>query len=137
MLKPENKEKLAKILKYHVVAGNVHRSTLASGKVETISGDSITIESKDGTVKIDAATVTTANIIANNGIIHVIDKVLIREEDESVPATASPSTSPSASPSKASAASIYETASGIDTFSTLSKCVTSFNDALLIAENEH
>jgi len=111
LLKPENKDKLINILKHHVVAKNVHSTALKNGNVVTLSEDSIVIKI-DGTVKINDATVTTPDIIGSNGIVHVIDKVLLPKEDETTekPSTSSPSkqsektekpsTSPSMSPSK-------------------------------------
>jgi uncharacterized surface protein with fasciclin (FAS1) repeats len=78
LLKPENKETLASILKYHVVAGKVMSSDIAGKKlkVETLEGSKAKVNAKDG-VKIDNATVTGADILASNGVIHVIDTVIL------------------------------------------------------------
>ncbi|MDB4287628.1 fasciclin domain-containing protein [bacterium] len=67
LLKPENKEKLAAILKYHVVAG----------KVKTLNGAEVTIAVADGKVAIDKATVVKTDIVGTNGVIHVIDSVIL------------------------------------------------------------
>jgi uncharacterized surface protein with fasciclin (FAS1) repeats len=78
LLKPENKEKLVSILKYHVVAGNVNSSQVAGmSEAKTVEGKSVKIKAADGKVMIDNATVTKADIAATNGVIHVIDTVLI------------------------------------------------------------
>jgi len=77
LLKPENKEKLVAILTYHVVAGKVMSKDLSNGqKAETVNGQEITVTIEDG-VKIDAATVTAADLEASNGVIHVIDSVIM------------------------------------------------------------
>jgi uncharacterized surface protein with fasciclin (FAS1) repeats len=78
LLKPENKDKLTAILTYHVVAGKIMSADIA-GKtemVESVEGDKLTVDAMKG-VKIDNATVTSADIEASNGVIHVIDKVLL------------------------------------------------------------
>ncbi len=77
LLKPENKEKLAGILTYHVVAGKVTAadvSKLTSSK--TVNGQEVKINATDG-VKINNATVTTPDIETTNGVIHIIDTVLM------------------------------------------------------------
>lgn len=78
LLKPENKDKLASVLKYHVVAGKVKSADLAGKELEaeTLNGESIEIDATDG-VMVDGATVITADVEASNGVIHVIDKVLM------------------------------------------------------------
>ena len=78
LLKPENKAKLVAILTYHVVPGNVmaaQAATLPSAK--TVNGASLTIHVKSGTVMVDNATVTSADIVCTNGVIHVIDTVVL------------------------------------------------------------
>jgi uncharacterized surface protein with fasciclin (FAS1) repeats len=78
LLKPENKEVLVKILTYHVIPGSVESKTLKSGKVKTVEGMSVMVKvGKDGKVTIDDALVKTADIKASNGMIHVIDKVIV------------------------------------------------------------
>jgi transforming growth factor-beta-induced protein len=80
LLKPENKAKLAAILTYHVLAGEVMASTVVTmdGKTAaTVNGASVTIGVKDGTVTVDDAKVLTTDIKTSNGVIHIIDSVLI------------------------------------------------------------
>lgn len=77
LLKPENKDKLVSILTYHVVAGKVMSGDLTEGmKAATVQGDEITI-TLDGGAKVNGTTVTAADIEASNGVIHVIDAVLL------------------------------------------------------------
>jgi uncharacterized surface protein with fasciclin (FAS1) repeats len=78
LLKPENKDKLVAILTYHVVPGAVMSSSLAGQKldVKTVQGQTVHIDGTKG-VKVNNATVTTADIEASNGVIHVIDTVLL------------------------------------------------------------
>ena len=77
LLKPENKAKLTEILTYHVVAGKVMSSDLKDGmKAATVEGAEITIDLDNGPMVNDAK-VVTADVAADNGVIHVIDKVLI------------------------------------------------------------
>jgi uncharacterized surface protein with fasciclin (FAS1) repeats len=78
LLKPENKDQLVAVLTYHVIPGKV-MSTDISGKkadVATVQGSSLSIDATSG-VMVDSATVTTADIITSNGVIHVIDKVVL------------------------------------------------------------
>jgi len=78
LLKPENKDQLVDILTYHVVPGRVMSSDI-SGKqlgVETVQGSTVDINAMSG-VNIDDATVTQADIETSNGVIHVIDKVIL------------------------------------------------------------
>ena len=77
LLKPENKEKLAAILTYHVVAGKVMSKDLSNGqKAATVNGQEVTVTIGEG-VKVDTATVVTADLEASNGVIHVIDSVIM------------------------------------------------------------
>lgn len=78
LLKPENRQKLTDILTYHVVPGRVYASDVVElSKAKTVNGDKVKIKVKDGAVKIDNATVVQTDIEAANGVIHVIDGVLI------------------------------------------------------------
>ncbi len=78
LLKPENKDKLVSILTYHVVPGKVMSSDLKNGqKAKTVQGGEITVTLKDGKAMINDATVTAADIEADNGVVHVIDKVIL------------------------------------------------------------
>jgi uncharacterized surface protein with fasciclin (FAS1) repeats len=77
LLKPENKDKLTAVLTYHVVAGKVMSGDLSDGMTATtLNGADLTITTSDG-VKVNDATVTSADIEASNGVIHVIDTVLL------------------------------------------------------------
>ena len=78
LLKPENKEKLAAILTYHVVPGKVMAADVAGKQtmVKSVQGSEITVNGTDG-VMVDNAKVTTADIAADNGVIHVIDTVIM------------------------------------------------------------
>jgi uncharacterized surface protein with fasciclin (FAS1) repeats len=78
LLKPENKEKLAAILKYHVVSGKVtSKDVVKLSEAKTLEGSSVKITVKDGKVMVDGATVTKPDIEASNGVIHVIDAVIL------------------------------------------------------------
>jgi uncharacterized surface protein with fasciclin (FAS1) repeats len=79
LLKPENKAQLAKVLTYHVVAGNVMSGDL-KGKTtnaKTVEGSAVRIDASGNTVKVDDAVVTQADVNASNGVIHVIDSVIM------------------------------------------------------------
>jgi len=78
LLKPENKEKLRRILTYHVVAGKVMASDVVKlQSARAVSGDTIAVKVEDGMVHVDNATVTSADVLASNGVIHVIDSVIL------------------------------------------------------------
>jgi len=78
LLKPENKEKLTAVLKYHVVAGTVMSGQLTDGqKVATLNGQELTVTKKDGVVTINGAKVVTADLAGSNGVIHVVDGVIL------------------------------------------------------------
>jgi uncharacterized surface protein with fasciclin (FAS1) repeats len=78
LLKPENKDQLVAILTYHVVPGKVMSTDLSDGqKAATVQGADVEIQIKDGKVMVSGATVTTADIEATNGVVHVIDKVIL------------------------------------------------------------
>ncbi|NJL14219.1 MAG: fasciclin domain-containing protein [Microscillaceae bacterium] len=78
LLKPENKEKLAGILKYHVVSGLVKSTDLTDGqKAATLNGAEVTISTKDGVSLNGKAKVTTADVEASNGVVHIIDAVIL------------------------------------------------------------
>lgn len=78
LLKPENKDKLVAILTYHVIPGKVMAADIAGKKtmVKSVQGSELTVDAMDG-VKIDNATVVTADIETSNGVIHVIDQVVL------------------------------------------------------------
>jgi uncharacterized surface protein with fasciclin (FAS1) repeats len=78
LLKLENKEKLTSILTYHVVAGNVMSAQLSDGqKVATLNGQELTVAIKDGVVTINGAKVVAADLAGSNGVIHVVDGVIL------------------------------------------------------------
>lgn len=81
LLKPENKDKLVAILTYHVIPGKVTSAEVAGmTSAKTVKGEEITIKAADGKVMVDDATVIKADVPASNGIIHVIDAVIMPEE---------------------------------------------------------
>ena len=78
LLKPENKDQLVAILTYHVVAGKVMSTDITDNmQPSTVNGSTINIKLNNGKVMINDATVITADVDTDNGVIHVIDKVLI------------------------------------------------------------
>jgi uncharacterized surface protein with fasciclin (FAS1) repeats len=78
LLKPENKEKLVAVLTYHVVPGRVTSDKVGSlSSAKTVNGQELRISTKDGGVMIDDARVTAVDIATTNGIIHVIDSVIL------------------------------------------------------------
>ena len=107
LLKPENKDKLTAILTYHVVAGKVMAADVKPGAVPSVEGDTIEVTIKDGKVMVDAATVVAADVEATNGVIHVIDKVIM------------PEAKPAAPPPAPEVKHIVNVASGAGSFGTL------------------
>lgn len=78
LLKPENKAKLAAILTYHVVPGAVTAADVAKlTEAKTVNGEMVTVRAMDGFVMINNAKIITTDIPASNGVIHVIDSVLL------------------------------------------------------------
>ena len=77
LLLPENVDALTAILTYHVLGAEVPSSDVAAGDVETLQGESITIGVDGDTVTVNDATVTAVDVEASNGVIHVIDTVLV------------------------------------------------------------
>lgn len=78
LLKPDNKAKLIKVLKYHVVYGKLKAADLKDGQLlTTVEGNQLRVAIKSGKVIINDAVVTAADVDASNGIIHVIDKVVL------------------------------------------------------------
>ena len=76
LLLPENKEVLTKILTYHVVPAKVMAADVAAGDVNTLEGSAFSITTEGG-VKVNASNVTATDVPASNGVIHVIDAVLV------------------------------------------------------------
>ncbi|MDP4645281.1 MAG: CIA30 family protein [Opitutales bacterium] len=78
LLKPENKQQLANILKYHVIAGRVSLAdALKAGQAPTLEGNTLKVAFQNGSVRVGEAKLVTADITASNGVIHVIDQVLL------------------------------------------------------------
>ena len=78
LLKPENKAKLTAILTYHVVAGKVMAADVVKlTEAKTVQGGSIKVKAAGGKVMVDSATVVKTDIGASNGVIHVVDTVLM------------------------------------------------------------
>ncbi len=78
LLEPENVGQLQDILKYHVVAGKVMAADVTSlSSADTLLGKPLNISTKDGMVKINDATVVKADVGASNGVIHVVDTVIL------------------------------------------------------------
>ncbi|BAM03222.1 fasciclin domain-containing protein [Phycisphaera mikurensis] len=80
LLKPENKEKLKSVLLYHVVDGKALAEDVSGmSEVETLEGSMVEVSTEDGKVMLNDATVEAADVMASNGVIHVIDTVLMPE----------------------------------------------------------
>lgn len=78
LLKPENKDKLVAILTYHVVAGKVMSTDLSNGQeAATVQGEKVKVSIYGGKVKISGANVIAADVNASNGVVHVIDAVIL------------------------------------------------------------
>lgn len=78
LLKPENKDQLIAVLTYHVIPGKIMSADIAgnTAEVATVQGSNISVDATNG-VKVDNATVITADIETDNGVIHVIDQVVL------------------------------------------------------------
>jgi uncharacterized surface protein with fasciclin (FAS1) repeats len=80
LLKPENKDKLVAILTYHVVPGKVMAADVVKlTEAKTVQGNSAKVKVEDGAVMIDGAKVVKTDIVCGNGVIHVIDTVILPE----------------------------------------------------------
>jgi len=81
LLKPENKEKLKAILLYHVVSGDVTAAQVVKlSSAKTVNGQNLKLTVNDGTVMVNDAKVVKADVLASNGVIHVIDTVLLPKD---------------------------------------------------------
>jgi transforming growth factor-beta-induced protein len=105
LLKPENRDLLRKVLTYHVVSGDLMAQDLRSGNVTTVAGSTVAVKVQNGKVSVNNANVVQADVDAKNGVIHVIDKVLL--PPDLMPAT------------PVATQSVVEIAAGNPTFSTL------------------
>lgn len=77
LMLPENKEKLRSLLLFHVIPGQFISSSLKDEEVKTSNGEKVKIDVDGKTVKVDKAKVSQADVMATNGVIHTIDKVLV------------------------------------------------------------
>ena len=77
LLKPENKEKLVAVLTYHVVPGKVMAADVKTMQAKTVNGQSLSVKVEGGTVTVDNAKVIKTDVAASNGVIHVIDTVVL------------------------------------------------------------
>ena len=77
LLLPENKDVLVKILTYHVVAGKVMAADVTAGDVPSVEGQTIAVTTNDGGVQVNGANVVATDVAASNGVIHVIDAVIL------------------------------------------------------------
>ncbi len=77
LLKPENRAKLVAILTYHVVPGKVMAADVTTSKAKTVNGQELALEVKAGKVTVGGATVIATDVAAGNGVIHVIDTVVL------------------------------------------------------------
>lgn len=83
LLLPENKDKLVAILTYHVVPGKVTSAEVVKlDSAKTVNGADVAIKTEDGKVMVDNATVVKADVMASNGVIHVIDAVILPDDNE-------------------------------------------------------
>ncbi|MEE4172901.1 MAG: fasciclin domain-containing protein [Xanthomonadales bacterium] len=81
LLKPENRDQLARILQYHVLSGRVGSDQLADGvSVDTLAGEKARITATEGGFAIEGARITATDIDASNGVVHVIDRVILPPE---------------------------------------------------------
>jgi len=80
LLKPENKDQLTAILTYHVVSGSVMaEQVLGLSEAQTVNGQSVSISVDGAMVMVDEANVVATDVMASNGVIHVIDSVILPE----------------------------------------------------------
>ena len=97
LLKPENKDALVKILTYHVVPGTVLAADIKAGDIATVEGGTVKLATEGG-VTVNDAKVLTADVAASNGVIHVIDKVLIPSSVDVGALLAAPTTTAASTP---------------------------------------
>lgn len=114
LLQPENKGQLQAILKYHVVPGKVTASQVVKlSSAKTLQGQDVAIAVSDGRVKVNNAKVVKTDINCSNGVIHVIDAVILPEEDTAAPPA------PQTAQGEPATADIVETAVEAGSFETL------------------
>lgn len=143
LLKPENKAKLAGILTYHVVPGQVMAKQVVDLKgAVSVNGQRIDIKVEDGKVMVDGALVTTTDIVCDNGVIHIIDSVIL-PADKTIPETADGAGTFKTLLAAAKAAGLAETLSGTGPFTVFAPTDEAFAklpagtvESLLKAENK-
>jgi len=117
-----NKTDLAAILTYHVISGSVKSTNLTNGmKAATVQGASLTISITGSTVKVNTATVTSADVMCTNGVIHIIDEVLLPPAADPAPADPAPADPAPADPPLKD---IVDTAVAAGTFTVLAEALT-------------
>jgi uncharacterized surface protein with fasciclin (FAS1) repeats len=79
LMLPENQEKLRSLLLYHVIPGQVLSSSLTDSEVKTANGEKVDIDVDGKQVEVEDSKVVNADVMANNGVIHVVDKVIVPE----------------------------------------------------------
>jgi uncharacterized surface protein with fasciclin (FAS1) repeats len=79
LLESENIDKLKSILTYHVVSGKILSADVKPGRVETLQGSKLSVSSKNGGLMVDQAKIVATDVTATNGVIHVIDAVIMPE----------------------------------------------------------
>jgi uncharacterized surface protein with fasciclin (FAS1) repeats len=77
LLKPENRDKLVAILKYHVISGKVLAADVKTMEAKTVQGQSVKLVVSDAGVTVNSAKVVKTDLLAENGVIHVIDSVIL------------------------------------------------------------
>jgi uncharacterized surface protein with fasciclin (FAS1) repeats len=91
LLKPENKDKLVEILTYHVIPGRVMAADVAGlqsgAKVKTLSGGEVTVKKAGNNIFLNTSRIVATDITASNGVIHVIDSVLLPSKSDKKPAS--------------------------------------------------
>ena len=105
LLQPENSEQLIHLLKYHVVSANAVSESLSSGEIETLNGEYVMVNVSEGGVMVNDATVIIPDIIASNGIIHGVDKVLMPQLEQPTQKPTSPPTVSNSGSSRSSSSS--------------------------------
>jgi len=126
LLKPENKAKLASILTYHVVPGKVMAADVVKlTNAGTVQGQRVDISAKGGTVTVDGAKVVTTDIACSNGVIHVIDSVIL-PADKNIVETAASNGSFNTLVAAVKAAGLVETLSGKGPFTVLAPTDAAF-----------
>jgi transforming growth factor-beta-induced protein len=117
LLKPENKDQLVAILTYHVVAGSVKAADVVKlSSAKTVNGADVKITVSGSSVKVNDANVVTTDIMASNGVIHVIDAVIL---PPAAPTPTLPQTGAAYAPVDQASKDIVDTAVGAGTFKTL------------------